>query len=146
MENALVSLPAAFVASTVKLNVPDAEDVPDITPADERVRPPGRLPTTTFQVAASPLAVRAWKYTVPMVLFGNDGVTMAGGNGTVLMNIESTFVSFPASLVALTVKVNIPSVVGVPDIVPFDERLNPPGRLPAVMDQAIVGSPVAIRV
>ena len=59
MESALVSLPALFVASTVKLNVPDAEGVPDITPADERVRPLGRLPDAMDQVAAGyPVAVR----------------------------------------------------------------------------------------
>jgi len=59
MESALLSLPAAFTAFTVKLNMPDTEGVPDITPADERLNPPGRLPADTDQViVGSPVAVR----------------------------------------------------------------------------------------
>jgi len=59
MESALLSLPAAFTAFTVKLNIPDTEGVPDIVPPDERFRPAGRLPDVIDHVAAGcPVAVR----------------------------------------------------------------------------------------
>ena len=60
--------------------------------------------------------------------------------------IVSGFVLLPVLLVAITVKVNVPAVVGVPEITPVAERFNPVGRVPFVCDQFIVAVPVAVRV
>ena len=65
----------------------------------------------------------------------------------VLITILSAFVLLPALFVALTVKLNVPTVVGVPDISPvFGSRDKPGGRLPLSLDQFIGTVPVALRV
>jgi hypothetical protein len=47
--------------------------------------------------------------------------------------IENCLVVFPTELVALTVKLDVPVAVGVPVIVPLDERLKPAGNEPLEM-------------
>ncbi len=46
--------------------------------------------------------------------------------------------------VAVTVPVNAPAVVGLPEITPVVLKLNPGGRLPAVTLNVGVGVPVAV--
>jgi len=70
---------------------------------------------------------------------------MVGGTGAGLMTMESAFVSLPTLFAALTVKLNVPAVEGVPDMVPSDERLRPPGRLPDAIDHVAAGCPVAVK-
>jgi len=53
--------------------------------------------------------------------------------------MESALLSLPALFTALTVKLNVPDAVGVPDIAPSDERFRPPGRLPDAIDQVTAG-------
>ena len=62
MESGLVTLPAEFVAPTVKLNVPAAEGVPEIVPVEVLMdKPPGNAPALTLQlIGAVPVASRAW--------------------------------------------------------------------------------------
>ena len=70
------------------------------------------------------------------------GITGAG-----LMTMLSVLVVFPATFSALTVKLNVPIAVGVPDItpvVPF--KLKPVGRPPPFIDQDIGVVPVAVSV
>jgi len=70
------------------------------------------------------------------------GITGAG-----LMTMLSALVVFPATFSALTVKLNVPTAVGVPDInpvVPFNPK--PVGRLPTDIDQVIGAVPVAVSV
>jgi hypothetical protein len=56
-------------------------------------------------------------------------------------------VSNPAEFVALTVKLNVPAVVDVPEIIPaLPFKLTPVGRLPLVMDHVIGAAPVAVSV
>ena len=55
-------------------------------------------------------------------------------------------VMLPAALVALTVKVKVPAVLGVPVILPSADSVRPLGRLPDSLFQVIVGSPVATKV
>jgi len=50
-------VPAAFVALTVKLNVPAVVGVPEITPALLKFKPLGRLPLSIDQVGAVPVAL-----------------------------------------------------------------------------------------
>ena len=65
--------------------------------------------------------------------------------GGAFMVIERAFVSLPSALVALTVKLKTPAVVGVPEIAPVGARVNPPGNAPAWMLHVIVVMPVAAR-
>jgi hypothetical protein len=54
------------------------------------------------------------------------------------------FVVFPAVFSALTTKLDVPAVVGVPEINPVLEfKFNPAGRVPLVIDQVIGVVPVA---
>jgi hypothetical protein len=56
-------------------------------------------------------------------------------------------VPFPAAFVALTVKLNVPAAVGVPEITPVvGFKLKPAGRLRADIDQVIGAVPVAASV
>ena len=61
--------------------------------------------------------------------------------------IDSSFVSLPALLAALTVKLAVPAAVGVPLILPVSLfRLRPAGRSPFSMLHVIGLVPVAVRV
>lgn len=62
------------------------------------------------------------------------------------MLIESAFVACRAGLlvsVTLTVKFEVPPVVGVPLITPVPDRVRPAGSVPVAMDQAYGGVPPA---
>jgi len=64
-----------------------------------------------------------------------------------LMTMLRDLVTFPAELAALTEKLDVPAVVGVPVISPVDVfKLKPAGRLPLVITQVIGAVPVAARV
>ena len=58
--------------------------------------------------------------------------------------IDNAFVSLPALLVALTVKLNVFTAVGMPDIVPLPYSVNPVGRVPLSNDHVIGAVPVAV--
>jgi len=67
--------------------------------------------------------------------------------GGAAMTILSDFVPFPAEFVALTVKLNVPIVVGVPEITPVASfKLRPAGSARLEIDQVIGVEPVAARV
>ena len=60
------------------------------------------------------------------------------------MTILRLLVVFPAELVALTVKLDVPIAVGAPDINPVSaSKLKPAGRVPLEIDQVIGAVPVA---
>jgi len=64
--------------------------------------------------------------------------------GTAVTTILSALVVFPAELVALTVKLNVPITAGVPVIAPVVAfKLKPVGRLPLAIAQVIGVVPVA---
>ena len=147
MESARVLFPAAFVALAVKLNVPAAVGVPDIVPLPARARPPGNEPPARSQViGADPVAARVWLYAVPVAPPGREAVVMLGAIAVAVISMESARVTFPEAFVALTVKLNVPVAVGVPDIVPFAARDKPPGNVPLAISQAIGVVPVAASV
>jgi hypothetical protein len=143
--NAFVSLPPLLVAFTVKLNVPVAEGFPEITPAVERVKPPGNEPLSSVHVTgAVPVAVRVWLYAVPIVPFGSEVVVITGG--TPLIIIVSAFVLLPALLDAFTVKLNVPAAVGFPEITPAPLIVKPFGNVPLSSVHVTGVEPVAVRV
>ena len=67
--------------------------------------------------------------------------------GISVMTILRFLVELPAEFVALTEKLDVPAVVGVPLITPLAVfKLKPTGRLPLAKDQVIGVVPVAARV
>ncbi len=67
----------------------------------------------------------------------------------VMTGIEETVtekfcVAPPAVLLAVMVPEKVPTAVGVPEMTPLLERLNPVGRLPAVTLKVGVGKPEAV--
>ena len=63
------------------------------------------------------------------------------------MTMLRVFVPFPAEFVALTVKLNVPIVVGVPVIIPVVEfRFKPAGSVRLDISQVIGVVPVAASV
>lgn len=55
-------------------------------------------------------------------------------------------VAVPAELVAVTVKLNVPETVGVPESAPPVARLSPAGNVPVVTVNAGAGLPEAVKV
>ena len=79
-----------------------------------------------------------------------DTFSVPSGRLDVVMTGETPFililnglVTFPATLLACTVKLKVPFAVGVPEITPLVERVNPVGKSPAVFVQVIGVVPVA---
>jgi len=74
-------------------------------------------------------------------------VVIFGGTVALLMTILNARVWFPALFAAMTVKLNVPTVVGVPEITPAAPfKPNPEGRLPLAKVHVIGVVPVAVRV
>ena len=73
-------------------------------------------------------------------------LTVYSAGAALVIVIDSSFVLLPALLVALTVKVAVPSAVGVPLISPVSAfRLRPAGRPPSMLH--VIGAvPVAVRI
>ena len=144
--NAFVSFPAEFVALIVKLNVPADVGVPVMAPVVPfKLKPIGNVPLATAHVIGIvPVALSVWLYALFTVPSGKDTVVIVGGAA---MTTLRAFVTFPAEFVALTEKLNVPIVVGVPEITPvFAFKLSPAGSVPVAIDQDIGVVPVALSV
>ena len=82
-----------------------------------------------------------------MVTLGKEAVVMVGGTPALMTTMLNALVLFPALLVAIAVKLNVPAVVGVPVIAPVDLfKSKPVGRLPFANAHVIGVVPVAARV
>ena len=144
MLNTLVSLPALLAAFTVKLDVPAAEGVPVMTPSAESVNPSGKLPFCSVHViGAVPVAVSVWLYAVSSTPSGKVVVVISGAIAELVMVILNALLLFPALLVAFTVKVDVPTVVGVPLITPADDSVKPVGSVPLANVHVIGAVPEA---
>jgi hypothetical protein len=122
------------VTLTVKLEGPAAAGVPEMVPP-ERLSAAGRDPVATAQVygGVPPVAFSVCEYPTPTVPDGNEEVLMP--NAGALMIRDRAVLAEPEALsVTLTVKLDDPAAVGVPEIVP-PERLSPAGSDPVAMDQ-----------
>jgi hypothetical protein len=60
--------------------------------------------------------------------------------------IENDETSLPALLIALTEKLYVPAVVGVPEIVPLPKRFKPAGNAPLSRLHVMGASPLALSV
>ena len=84
---------------------------------------------------------------VPVPLPSVFTVMVNSAGASLVIVIDSSFVSLPTLFSALTVNLAVPSAVGVPLISPESLfRLRPAGRLPLSMLHVIGTVPVAIRV
>ena len=131
--------PLSSVICTVKLLVPAVAGVPLITPVDAlRLKPPGSVPTEILQLygVLPPVAVNVWLYATFAVAWFRLFVVMLKPEYIV---IDNAWVAVaPLASVALTVKLLVPAVVGVPLISPVLVLSDSPaGRLPVAIAHVI---------
>ena len=135
IDRAAVAEPAPLSDTlTVKLDGPAAIGVPEIVPP-VRLSPAGSEPLATDQVygGVPPVAFSGCEYATPTVPGGNDEVLML--NAGALITSDRAVLADPEALsVTLTVTLDDPAAVGVPEIVP-PERVSPAGSDPVAMDQ-----------
>jgi hypothetical protein len=129
------------VTLAVKLKEPDAVGVPEIVPADDNVSPPGKAPALMLQLygVVPPLAASVIEYAVPACTEGTETVVIcsavtAAATARVNDLLAVCAVGFVES-VTLAVKLKEPDAVGVPEIVPADDNVSPPGSAPELMLQ-----------
>ena len=81
MAEAVVAGEPESVTLTVKPKAPATVGVPEIVPADDSVRPPGKAPELTFQLygVVPPLAARVVEYAVPTFPEETEAVLMCTG-------------------------------------------------------------------
>jgi hypothetical protein len=140
IDNDFVSFPAALVAFTVKVNFPVAVGDPEITPVvSARIKPVGNEPLSRLHVIPPPVAASVWLYAVCAVPSGNVAVVISG---VVTIVIDNDFVSLPLAFSALTVKLDVPAVIGVP-VIAFSTRSKPAGNDPPSRLHVMGVSPVA---
>jgi hypothetical protein len=100
-----------------------------------RLKPAGKVPDTMDQLkgAVPPLVAKVWLYTAPTVAPGKVVVVTMGTTLTIIDKFWSSN-AVPAS-VTRTVKLAVPAVVGVPEMIPvLAARLKPAGKVPVVID------------
>ena len=129
---ALAAQPFASVAVTVKLNVPGAVGVPESTPAVDKAMPGGSAPEDQVTGKVPPVCVKLNAgYTVPtvptvgvplMVIVGQDAARIV--SATVLLAVQ------PFASDTVTVTLNVPGVVGVPESTPTPDSVMPGGNAP----------------
>jgi hypothetical protein len=138
---------------TVKLEVPVARGVPEITPSlASGLNPTGRLPAVRLQVyGGTPLlACKVWLYPMFTVPAGSDPVATDSGGGLLTVILSAWVTTVPAASVTCTVKLEVPKSVGVPvisaeELVLVVKKLKPAGRLPEINAQVkFAGAPAAL--
>jgi hypothetical protein len=146
-------VPWLSVTRTVKFDVPAVVGVPLITPPELRDSPDGRLPESSDQLygVTPPVAASVRLYATPICPFGRLVVVITRSGIPELMIMDNAWSSVsgvPWLSVTLTVKFDVPAVVGVPLIVPVEEPSDSPaGSDPEITDQLYgVVPPVATTV
>jgi hypothetical protein len=153
IDKALVAVSAGVcesVTRTVKLEVPAVVGVPEITPPALKLSPAGRLPVWRDQEygVTPPVAANVWLYATPIWPLGRLDVVTDRSAGITTLSAWSSVSGVLWESVTLTVKFEVPAVVGVPEIVPVElPRDSPAGRLPDRTDHVYgVVPPVAASV
>ena len=118
--NALVADCVPLSATrTVKLAVPVAVGVPLTTPALDKVRPAGRLPTVTDHVygGVPPVAARVCEYAVPTVPLGSGEVVVTQtGPNSFTYEFKNGTVQIPGSSADAAIKKQL-AAQGAPNAV-----------------------------
>jgi hypothetical protein len=130
---------ALSFTARVKVAVPFAVGVPEICPALDRLNPGGRFPDAIDHVypGVPPLAPSVVLYELPFfppARLVDVIVNVLGAALTVIDSCADAVCAGDALSLTETVNVAVPLVVGVPEICPALERLNPAGRLPDAID------------
>ena len=114
--NVWVTVPAGLVAVMASAKVPVAVGVPammavPLAPA-AKVAPAGRAPVSVRVGAGVPVVLTGKLKASPAVAVYEPALVMAGAWSTVSVKV---WVTVPAVLVAVTMNVEVPTVVGVPE-------------------------------
>jgi hypothetical protein len=119
-------------------------DTPVITPAvlTEAIAELLLLHVTFLFVAFEGATVAVKVCVLPTAIVTGLGEIVTPVAGTFML-IVKVFEVFPAAFSALTVNVDVPDAVGVPEIIPLLFILNPFGRLLPVIEKVIGDAPVA---
>lgn len=136
IDSCFSALDAPDVALTVKREVPAFVGIHEIVPEVLRRNPAGRVPETTDHVTVDEFAASTAEYDAPIVPAGRLVVVIARvGVGVVpVIVMLSSFVALLSPNVALTVKREVPALVGTPEIVPEVLRVRPAGSVPEATD------------
>ena len=138
-----------MVAVTVKLYAPAVVGVPEMTPVVAfNVSPAGSAPAVTAYVGAGvPLPTRVVEAALPTVNAGIVPLIVVGATGVAATVPVKVRLVEPALLVAVTVKLYGPAVVGVPEMTPVVVfNVSPAGSEPPVTAYVGAGVPLPTKV
>ena len=140
-----------FAARTVNVNEPVTVGGPDNTPAPVKVNPVGRTPESMVNViGVEPNAVNVYGAYAAFTTTGDCGMefTNTGATGAAFTTIVRVGVTALGNvpLAAVTVNVNVPAVVGVPESAPAELNVSPAGNAPELTVNVIGVVPVAVNV
>jgi hypothetical protein len=137
-----VCTPALSVTWAVKLETPKLTGVPLMVPVVPRVRPEGSPPTPTAQVYGGdpPVALSVFEYADPTAPGGSDDVVMVRA-GESMVSDRMAVVDADELSVALTVNLEGPIAVAVPETNPLGLRVRPSGKAPLTSDHVYGGDP-----
>lgn len=130
---------ALSFTATVNVAVPLAVGVPEIKPALVSVSPAGKLPEAIDQLypGVPPLALNVTLYELPLFAAPKLVDVIVSAGGVVLTVIDScadAVCAGDALSAAVTVKLDVPVFVGVPEIAPLLDSDSPAGSLPLLTD------------
>jgi hypothetical protein len=111
---------------TLTVNVPAAVGVPDKTPPEERLTPPGNPVAVQVNGGTPPPAESVPLNGDPKVGVGIVDVVTVNG-AAAMVNVKERDMVARAESVTVTVTVNVPASVGVPLSTPADEAVTPLG-------------------
>lgn len=122
------------VTRRVKLDEPATMGVPLMIPP-ERLNPAGSEPLARDHVygGVPPVALTGCAYPAPVVPNGSEEVVMVNA-GELMTMVSAAVAEAVAPSVSLTVKLEGPGAVGVPEIV-LPESIKPAGSDPVATDQ-----------
>jgi len=123
---------ALSVTITTNTEVPDAEGIPEIDPAVDKLKPEGKVPDARDQLYAGlpPAALKFWLYATPTdPLERGEAVVIARGGGATAIASARSAAWFGAALsVTEKVGLKVPATEGVPLRVPPAPNKRPGGR------------------
>jgi hypothetical protein len=119
---------------TVNVDTPTAVGMPAITPLEERERREGRAPEVIAQVygGTPPAAASVCEYAAPAMPDGKGEVVVITSGGGLMVSVK-VWLAEAAALVTVTPNVEVPGVVGVPEIRPKEVNEMPGGSAPEVI-------------
>ena len=146
----VASAATPLLAVTVKVDDPAPVGAPESTPALDSERPAGNDPDDTMNVGAgTPEAANVYEYAAPIVPVAG-GVfavnTGATGSGAMVTVNDPVVASGATPLLAVTLNVNNPAPVGVPESTPALDSERPAGNDPDDTANVGAGSPEAVNV